>query len=202
MRFARIILVTLLTVAARTSFAQSPPENPNAKISVTSFRTLAQSCAANVPVSTLEAIARTESALYPYALSINRPHQLARRQGWNRGTITLERQPASREEAIEWIKWLLAQNVTVSIGLMQVSSEHAKALHLTVEQLFEPCANLRAGATLLVRIYSATARAQGEGFPALDTALSYYNSGTPRIGFENGYVSRVKSNASARRSFP
>ena len=48
---------------------------------IPSFYTLAHSCAANVPVSTLEAIARTESALYPYALSINRPHQLAHRQG-------------------------------------------------------------------------------------------------------------------------
>jgi len=94
---------------------------------------LAQSCAANVPVSTLEAIARTESALYPYALSINRPHQLARRQGWNRGTITLERQPISLDEAIAWTNWLLARGITVSIGLLQVSSEHRALLHLTPE---------------------------------------------------------------------
>jgi type IV secretion system protein VirB1 len=85
---------------------------------------------------------------------------------------------------------------------MHVSSERAKGLHLTAEQLFEPCMNLRAGATLLVGIYSATAQAQGEGLPALDTALSYYNSGTPRIGFTNGYVSQVKSNARVGQSFP
>src|SRR5439155_1461521 len=120
--------------------------------------TLAQSCAANVPVSTLEAIARTESALYPYALSINRPHQLARRQGWNRATITLERQPTSLEEAVAWTKWLLGQGITVSIGLLQVNSEHAAHLHLTAEQLFDPCTNLRSGAALLSATYTTTAR--------------------------------------------
>src|ERR1700732_2332772 len=137
MHIARIIFATLLAVAGTASCAQTGLANPNTKISAISFRTLAQSCAANVPVSTLEAIARTESALYPYALSINRPHQFARRQGWNRGTITLERQPASLEEAIEWTKWLLAQGITVSIGLLQVNSENSQALHLSVEQLFE-----------------------------------------------------------------
>ena len=130
MHIARIIFATLFAFAGTASFAQTRTANPNTKISPTSFQTLAQTCAANVPVSTLEAIARTESALYPYALSINRPHQLARRQGWNRATITLERQPTSLEEAIAWTKWLLAQGITVSIGLLQVNSEHAKALHL------------------------------------------------------------------------
>jgi hypothetical protein len=85
--------------------------HPNTKISPTSFRLLAQFCAANVPVSNLEAIARTESALYPYSLSINRPRQLALRQGWNRGAITLERQPVWLEEAIAWTKWLLEQRI-------------------------------------------------------------------------------------------
>src|SRR5208337_5105738 len=176
-------------------FAQTPTAHPNTKISLTSFQTLAQSCASNVPVSTLEAIARTESALHPYALSINRPHQLARRQGWNRGSITLERQPASLEEAIAWTKWLLAQGITVSIGLLQVNSEHAALLHLTPEQLFDPCTNLRAGAALLSATYAATARIHGEGFAALDSALSYYNTGSPAAGVTNGYVQQVKSHA-------
>src|SRR5258706_2413605 len=167
MSLAKMISATFLTLARTTCVAQTPIPSPNAKISVTSFRTLAQSCAPNVPVSTLEAIARTESALYPYALSINRPHQLAHRQGWNRGTITLERQPASLEEAIAWTHWLLAQGITVSIGLLQVNSERAALLHLTPEQLFDPCTNLRSGAALLSATYAATARIHGEGIAAL-----------------------------------
>jgi type IV secretion system protein VirB1 len=195
MRLAKIIFATLFSVAGTTCFAQTPTTNPNTKISLTSFETLARSCAANVPVSTLEAIARTESALYPYALSVNRPHQFARRQGWNRGTITLERQPASLEEAIAWTKWLLAQGITVSIGLLQVNSEHATHLHLAAEQLFDPCTNLRSGAALLSTTYAETARAHGEGFVALDSALSYYNTGSPTAGVTNGYVQQVKTHA-------
>ncbi len=195
MHFTKIIFATFFTLAGTISFSQTPTANPNTKISLTSFQTLAHSCAANVPVSTLEAVARTESALHPYALSINRPHQLARRQGWNQGTITLERQPASREEAVAWTKWLLAQGITVSIGLLQVNIEHAALLHLTPEQLFDPCTNLRSGAALLSATYAATARVHGEGFAALDSALSYYNTGSPTAGLANGYVQQVKTHA-------
>ena len=199
MRISWFIFVTLFAVGATNSLAQTPPTNPNTKLSDAAFQTLAESCGANVLVITLEAIARTESALHPYALSVNRPHQLAHRQGWNRGTITLERQPESKEEAVAWTKWLLSHGVTVSIGLLQVNSAHAKALHLTVEQLFEPCTNLWAGATLLTATYSATARVQGEGLSALNTALSYYNSGTAWLGFRNGYVNRVTACADQQR---
>jgi type IV secretion system protein VirB1 len=184
MHISRIMIATVFTVVG------------------TSFQTLAQSCAANVPVNTLEAIARTESALYPYALSINRPHQLARRQGWSRGTITLERQPASRKEAIVWTEWLLAEGVTVSIGLLQVNSEHAALLHLAPEELFDPCTNLRSGAALLSATYAATARIQGEGLAALDSALSYYNTGSPIVGLRNGYVRQVKSPAKPSEQQP
>ncbi len=95
MRISRIILGTLVTLAGTICCAQTPISNSNTKISVTSFQTLAQSCAANVPVSTLEAIARTESALYPYALSVNRPHRLARRQGWNRNGFSRRASPSA-----------------------------------------------------------------------------------------------------------
>jgi type IV secretion system protein VirB1 len=195
MRISRVIFGMFLTLAITACFAQTRVSNPNTAISATSFQSLAQSCAANVPASTLEAIARTESALHPYALSINRPHRLARLQGWNRGTITLERQPASLEEAITWTHWLFAHGITVSIGLLQVNSEHAALLHLTPEQLFDPCTNLRSGAALLSATYLATARIQGEGFAALDSALSYYNSGSPTAGITNGYVQQVKTHA-------
>ena len=86
----------------------------------------------------------------------------------------------------------------MSIGLLQVNSEHAKALQLTVEQLLEPCLNVWAGATLLSLSYADIARAQGEGLPALNTALSYYNSGTAWLGFRNGYISQVTAHAGQR----
>jgi type IV secretion system protein VirB1 len=68
-------------------------------------------------------------------------------------------------------------------------------LHLTPEQLFDPCTNLRSGAALLSATYTTTARIQGEGLAALDSALSYYNTGSPTAGLTNGYVQQVKSHA-------
>jgi len=102
---------------------------------------------------------------------------------------------ASLEEAIAWTEWLFARGITVSIGLLQVNSEHAVLLHLTPEQLFDPCTNLRSGAALLSITYAETARIHGEGFAALDSALSYYNTGSPTAGLTNGYVQQVKTHA-------
>ncbi len=39
------------------------------------FLQLAEACASPVPAQTLLAIARTESALHPWALSVNRPRR-------------------------------------------------------------------------------------------------------------------------------
>jgi integrase/recombinase XerD len=38
-------------------------------------------------------------------------------------------------------------------------------------------------------------RREGEGFAALDSALPYYNTGSPTAGLRNGYVQQVKTNA-------
>ena len=163
MRISRIIIGTLFTVAGTTSFARGTdcqPQHQDAPHLLSIARAILRG---GRPRQHPRSHRRPQSALYPYALSINRPHQLAHRQGWNRGTITLERQPASLEEAIAWTHWLFAKGITVSIGLLQVNSEHAALLHLTPEQLFDPCTNLRAGAALLSATYTATARSQGRG---------------------------------------
>src|ERR1700675_3396448 len=80
-------------------------------------------------------------------------------------------------------------------GPPPVNSEHAAHFHLTAEQLFDPCSNLRSGAALLSATYTTTARIQGEGLAALDSALSYYNTGSPTAGLTNGYVQQVKTHA-------
>jgi hypothetical protein len=72
--------------------------------------------------------------------------QLARHQGVESSNDHPGGQPTSREEATAWTKWLLGQDFTVSIGLLQVNSEHAAPLHGTPEQVFDPCTNLRSAA--------------------------------------------------------
>jgi type IV secretion system protein VirB1 len=86
----------------------------------------------------------------------------------------------------------------VSIGLMQVNAEMAPRFRINPEQLLEPCTNLRIGASIIVSVYTDLAREIGEGFSALDVALSFYNSGDSRTGFRNGYVANVYAHAPRR----
>ena len=78
---------------------------------------------------------------------------------------------------------------------MQVNSEMAPKFHVKPDQLFEPCTNLRIGAAILISLYTDLAREIGEGFYALDAALSTYNTGDASSGFRNGYVANVYAHA-------
>src|SRR6266446_1100748 len=168
------------------------------RLSEPEFISLAGRCAPGAPADTLLAIARTESALYANAISINRPSAAARRAGYSDGQLVLTKQPNDRKEATNWLHWFLLRGYTVSIGLMQVNSEVALRFHLKPEQLLEPCTNLLVGAAILVSAYTDLAREMGEGFAALDVALSFYNSGNSLSGFRNGYVASVYAHAPRR----
>ena len=152
---------------------------------------MAGKCAPDVPLVTLRAIARAESAFRPYALSLDYPQRTAREQGLSQGGIFLARQPRDAAEARTWAHWLVQHGHSVSIGLMQISTRHARDLNLTADQLFDPCTNLRAGAQILKAAYQQAAAVRGKGQDALRHALSSYNSGSEILGFDNGYVSNV-----------
>ncbi len=74
----------------------------------------------------------------------------------------------------------------------------APRFRLKLDQLLEPCTNLRVGAAILISVYAESARELGEGFSALDVALSLYNSGNSITGFRNGYVANVYAHAPPR----
>lgn len=143
-----ILTATLLSVSA--CMAQTGgTELDNTKLSSAEFRTLAAACAPDVPLVTLRAIARAESAFHFYALSLDYPRRTAQEHGFADGGIFLSRQPRNLTEARAWTQWLLRNGRSVSIGLMQISTQHAADLGLTPDQLFDPCTNIRAGAQLL-----------------------------------------------------
>jgi type IV secretion system protein VirB1 len=187
MRFGATSCFCLLFGLVTCAQEQRPPT----RLSETEFVSLALRCAPGAPADTLLAIAKTESALYPNAISINRPKAAARRAGFSNGQLILTKQPEDRKQASYWLHWFGLHRYTVSIGLMQVNSEIAPRFHLKPEQLLEPCTNLRVGAAILISMYTDLAREMGEGFPALDVALSFYNSGNSITGFQNGYVAAV-----------
>jgi hypothetical protein len=128
----------------------------------------------------MEGIARTESAMYPYALSINYPLRSARYHGYS-GKIIMRRQPSSKTEAIHWARWYLEKG----------NVEMADKFHVKPMALFEPCVNLAAGAKILLEDYAFVPHSEN----GMIQAFSLYNSGSLSLGISNGYASTVVQNS-------
>lgn len=135
-------------------------------------------------------------------MSLDYPRRTAREQGFAEGTLSLARQPKNLAEALAWTHWFVRNGQSVSLGLMQISTQQASDLGISVDQLFDPCTNVRAGAQMLTRKYRRAAALLGEGQEALRQALSQYDSGSDVVGFLNGYVQSVFNGESYARQFP
>lgn len=168
---ARNLIGAILALAAWSACAQID------------VRELAARCAPGVPPETLAAIVAVESAGNPYAINISYQAQ------------QLPRQPREFGEAVRIAKELMSAGKNISIGLGQINTVNFDKLGLTVEDLFDPCTNLRAAGIVLGWSYAEALKSTGPGQRALAVALSYYNSGNSRVGFANGYVWRVYRSA-------
>ena len=134
-------------------------------------------CAVNVAPVTLEAIIRVESSGNPMALFVNH---------WNGP----QPRPTTVVEAAREAERFIQRGYSVDIGLMQVNSRNLAVLGYTVEQVLDPCTNLKGGASILTANYAEAVRVHGEGQSALRAALSAYNTGNFYRGFANGYVAK------------
>ena len=132
-------------------------------------------CAPQVAPSTLMAIIQVESGGNPWAIGVN-------------GPVQLPFKPQSKEQAANMATRVIRMGYSVDLGLMQINSRNLKGLGLTIEQVLDPCTNLKAGATILTRGYLGAAKTRGPGQAALKAALSAYNTGNYTQGFHNGYV--------------
>lgn len=171
---------------------QGIAENP--RIPPADFAGIVHRCAPRAAVSTMLAIARTESSLHPYSISTNYPQKLAHMSGYDHARIDLARQPASKAEAIRWAAWFRQHKVTVSIGVMQVNNQVAARYGVTDEELMEPCTNVSVAAQILADYYSSASVMYPQPQQALRAAISAYNTGSLSAGFSNGYVSQVYRN--------
>jgi type IV secretion system protein VirB1 len=177
-------ILALYLLCVGPSFAQTD----NRRFPDKQFAKLAATCAPSIPLSTLYALATTESGLRPYAVSINYPVRAAARLGYRNAVLSLDRQPRDLVEALQWTRWLLRHGYSVSVGLMQVSLETRGT---RLNELFDPCRNLQVGSEILVAKYARALALYGPGLRALLSALSDYNTGSRSFGLYNGYVSRV-----------
>lgn len=142
-------------------------------------------CAPDVAPQTVQEIIRVESSGRELAMNINKLP----------GQSTAPRAPiaSSPQEAAEIALRFIQAGHSVDMGLMQVNSNNLDYLGISLEDidvLFTPCANIQAGATILMESYERAAREFGEGQTALQAALSAYNTGNFKSGFSNGYVAR------------
>lgn len=150
---------------------------------------LALECAPNVALPTMEAIIKVESGGNPLAINVN---------GLRARLLIPDEVPAAVQLAKDWI----ARGYSVDMGLGQINSKNLRRLGLTVEQVFDPCTNLRASATILIANYQAAVKTFGPGQRALAAALSAYNTGSFSRGMANGYVQKFYAKVPAIASKP
>ena len=192
------ILIILLSVAAVPCEAQAPAViglESNVRYSRDQMIALFKNCAPYAALNTMLAIATTESSFHPYAISINSPQKVASELGLTTQVIELARQPHSKQEAILWMRWFFQHRISVSVGLLQINTDHAARFHLDPERLFDPCTNVSVGAIILAEAYAVQRLANHNDPDTLLRALSLYNTGNAQSGFSNGYVDRILKNA-------
>lgn len=137
---------------------------------------LAAACAPNVAPSTIERIIQVESSGNPLAINVN--------------GAKLHRAPSDAADAAKLARDYIERGYSVDMGLMQVNSRNLDRLGYSVEEMFEPCTNIAAGAQVLTRFYSNARGKYADEQSALRAALSAYNTGSFSRGFANGYVAR------------
>lgn len=142
---------------------------------------LIAACAPGVHPSTIQEIIRVESGGNPLAVNVNKR---------NGAAYHLNKRIKSTVEAVRVSHAAIAAGHTVDMGYMQVNSANLKRLGYTVEDMFDPCKNIRAGAQILQEAYALALPRHGSEQAALRAALSAYNTGNFNRGFANGYVQK------------
>lgn len=138
------------------------------------IKPLIQQCASGVPERVALSIISQESAFNPFAIGVNKGAK-----------ITFDK-PKSKEDAVYIARRLISAGYNLDMGYAQINSANLKRLGITVDQVFDPCMNLRAMQHILGDCYN---RAQGDN--KLQKAFSCYNTGNHSAGFRNGYVRKV-----------
>lgn len=97
---------------------------------------LMQTCAPNVAPTTLAAIVRHESGWNPHALHNN--------------TLKASVKAKSKEEAVAIATKMIKSGQSVDLGLGQINSQHLARYRLSVEQVLDPCTNLKIAQDILL----------------------------------------------------
>lgn len=154
------------------------------------YREEIERCASTVDPETMSALIATESHGNQFAIADAGPVNLpwAKRKYLVRSYFM-----KSEDDAIQKATDLISNGHTVSLGLTQVNDRNLSALGLTLNEVFDVCTNLAAGAKILTTDYKKAVRKYGHTSAALRAALSRYNSGDWYRGEKDGYVDLIYS---------
>lgn len=187
---AMLLLCSLAFAQEQVAGGIPAPTAARQRLTNSQLRQLRDRCAPDAPMSTLGAIIAAESGGNPNAIALDFPKALLKCWRLNGENLRFARQPRDPEEAIGWANYLLARDVHVDLGLMQVSTQHLKEGQDSAT-LLQPCTNIREGWAIFRDYYARAAARFGPGQLALQHAISAYNTGDDYRGIDNGYLSRV-----------
>ena len=136
---------------------------------------LAHRCAGGIATEALVPQLRVESQFNELAIGINHGPKV---------------QAATLDEATAIATRYIRAGYSVDLGLAQINSHNLARLNITVAQAFDACTSLRAAETVLTQNY-ALASQSFSGLEAISRTWSYYNTGSPTRGLNNGYVVKV-----------
>lgn len=137
---------------------------------------MVQACAPGVAPGTMQRVIWIESRNNPLAIGVNHGR--------------LPRKPRDAADAAALARAAIQQGYSVDLGLMQVNSNNLAKLGYSVEDMFDPCKNLAAGARVLTDFFLSAKPRFADDQAALRAALSAYNTGSYSRGFSNGYVAQ------------
>lgn len=137
---------------------------------VVDYNQLLQQCTNGVHPVVMHGIISQESSFNPYAIGVVKGR--------------LSRQPQNLSEAVAAVKALSAAKKNYSMGLAQVNKRHMKRFGFTPETIFEPCANVKAGATIFKECHQWAKSKLGSKPESYGAALSCYYSGNFTTGFK------------------
>lgn len=130
--------------------------------------------------SVMTAIVKVESGGNPWAININ-----------SKNGQRLLYPAKSLEQAQAWVRWFVANNYNIDIGIAQINIKNIQKQGLNPVSFLEPCTNLKMAGQILKANYVSASKNSTSSDDAVKKAISAYNTGNYRSGFTNGYVGKV-----------
>jgi len=170
----RSILLLMILFLSASSYAEHDPEVMHSMKCVSLFQK--NEYEYNIPLDALYSISLQESgrkhskkgSLMPWPWTVN-----VEGKGYHFD---------SKQEAVSFVKKELVQGrFSIDVGCMQVNLKHHPDAFRTVEEAFDPKANIAYGASFL--------RSKYEQLGSWHKAIAHYHSATPELG--NNYKNRV-----------